>query len=150
MPRVVKPYPGHPAVKALLVLHSEIASALLANRDQWKRLTQDMKHVEAVVKMFDPAHDIRRIAVRRRKLNPWFRKGEGYRCALDALRKAEGPLTAREIGERMLASKGVTDATRKQVRDLAGGIQTGLRSHEDDTVARVGDGVPMRWMLITK
>lgn len=87
MPRVVKPYPGHPAVKALLVLHSEIASALLANRDQWKRLTLDMKHVEAVSRMFDPAHDIRRIAV-----NPirGSRKGEGYRCALDALRTAEG------------------------------------------------------------
>jgi len=59
-------------------------------------------------------------------------------------------LTAREIGERMLASKGVMEATRKQVRDLAGSIQTGLRNHEGDTVARVGDGVPMRWMLITK
>jgi hypothetical protein len=77
MPRVVKPYPGHPAVKALLVLHSEIASALLANRDQWKRLTLDMKHVEAVSRMFDPAHDIRRIAVRRRKSNPWFPEGRG-------------------------------------------------------------------------
>ena len=150
MPTVVKPYPGHPAVKALLVLHSEIASQLLANKEQARRLTNDMKCVERVVKMFDPAHDIRRIAVKRRKLNPWFKKGEGYRCALDALRKAEGPLTAREIRERMLASTGVTDATRKQVRDLAGGIQTGLRSHEGHTVARVGDGVPMRWMLITK
>ena len=38
MPRVVKPYPGHPAVKALLVLHSEIASQLLANKEQAKRL----------------------------------------------------------------------------------------------------------------
>jgi len=74
-----------------------------------------MKAVEAVIRMFDPEHDIRRIAVKRRKLNPWFKKGEGHRCALDALRKAEAPLTAGEIGERMLAAKGVTDATRKQV-----------------------------------
>jgi hypothetical protein len=136
MPRVVEPHPNHPAVKALLVLHSEIASGLLENKRQAKRLADDMRKVEAVIKMFDPAHDIRRIAVKRRKLNPWFRKGEGYRCALDALRKAEGPLTAREIGERMLASKGVMEATRKQVRDLAGSIQTGLRNHEGDTATR--------------
>jgi hypothetical protein len=145
MPRVVKPYPGHPPVKALLVLHSEIASQLLANKEQAKRLTNDMKCVERVIRMFDPAHNIRRIAVRRRKLNPWFKRGEGYRCALDLLRKAEKPLTAREIGERMLAERAVTGVTKKQVRDLAGGIQTGLRSHEGDTVARGDDGLPMRW-----
>ena len=126
----------------MLVLHSEIASGLLENKRQAKRLADEL------VEDFSE-RPLRRIAVKRRKLNPWFRKGEGYRCALDALRKAEGPLTAREIGERMLASKGVMEAT-KQVRDLAGGIQTRLRNHEGDTVARVGDGVPMRWMLITK
>jgi hypothetical protein len=50
----------------------------------------------------------------------------------------------------MLAAKGIVGVTKKQLRDLAGGIQTGLRSHEGDTVARVGDGVPMRWALIAK
>jgi len=59
-------------------------------------------------------------------------------------------LTAREIAERMLAAKGIVGVTKKQLRDLAAGIQTGLRSHEGDTVARVGDGVPMRWALIAK
>ncbi len=59
-----------------------------------------MKHVEAVIRLFDPAYDTRRISVRRRyKGNPWFKRGTLVRHALDVLRKAQGPLTAREITE---------------------------------------------------
>ena len=57
-----------------------------------------MKHVEAVIGLFDPAYDTRRISVRRRyKGNPWFKRGTlRSRHALDVLRKAQGLLTARE------------------------------------------------------
>jgi len=34
-----------------------------------------MQHVEAVIKMLDPAFNLRRIAVKRRQPNPWFRRG---------------------------------------------------------------------------
>jgi hypothetical protein len=34
-----------------------------------------MRHVEAVIRMFDPTYDVRRIAVKRRqKKNPWFKR----------------------------------------------------------------------------
>ena len=90
-----------------------------------------------------------RVAVRRRnKSNPWFRRGEGYRCALDVLRKAEAPLTVRQVADRMLATRGISDASQKQVRDLAGGILTSLRNHQG-AVVRVGEGMPMRWIVAT-
>lgn len=135
---------------ALLRLHAELGGRIKQNRDQAKRLASDMKAVEAVIKMLEPAYNVRHIAARRRnKSNPWFRRGEGYRYALDVLRKAEGPLTVREIAERMVALKGVTDATPKQIRDLAAASLTSLRNHQGQTVVKVGEGVPGRWRLVS-
>jgi hypothetical protein len=148
MPRVVKPYPGHPAVKALMVLHSDIASRQLANKEEAKRLVEDMKHVEAVIRMFDPARDIRPIAVRRRQPNPWFKRGTVFRHALDVMRQAEGPMTAREITLAMLAAAGVTDASPKAVRDLIGSVNSNLQNKRGSTVETIGEGMPVRWRLI--
>jgi hypothetical protein len=107
-----------------------------------------MKHVEAVIRLFDPAYDTRRISVRRRyKGNPWFKRGTLLRHALDVLRKAQGPLTAREITERMLAARGVSGATPKVMRGLMASVQTSLQNHDGKTVKRVGEGVPGRWQI---
>ena len=139
------------ALNALIRLHVETGAKLKENHKQAKRLAQDMKHVEAVIRMLAPGYDTRHMGHRRRfKPNPWFRKGEGYRGALDILRKAERPLTAPEIAKRMLAIKGVTDATPKQITMLAGAVRMSLRNHEGNAVVRVGEGMPMRWQLIAK
>jgi hypothetical protein len=96
------------ALHALTQLHSELAGKLLDAKTQAKRLTLAMLQVEAVMKMLEPGFSVASIAVRRRKPNPWFRRGTVYRCALEALKAAPGPLTAREIAEAMLAAKGIT------------------------------------------
>jgi len=72
-----------------------------------------MKHVEAVIRLFDPAYAVGRIAARRRyKGNGIFKRGTILRHALDVLRKAQGPLTAREITERMLEPAGTCQGLR--------------------------------------
>jgi hypothetical protein len=139
------------AVHALLRLHTELGVKIRENRDQAKRLAADMKAVETVIRMLEPGFNTRHMGHRRRlKPNPWFKRGEYYRGALDVLRKAERPLTAREIANRMLAAKGITGATLKQVRLLTAAIKTSLSKHMGGTVARVGEGMPMRWTLILK
>jgi hypothetical protein len=47
-----------------------------------------MRHVEAVIKMLDPAYNLNSIAVKRRQGNKWFKRGSLYRKALDVLRTA--------------------------------------------------------------
>jgi hypothetical protein len=66
----------------LAKLHSEIAGELLDNRAQAKRLTVAMMQVETVMKMLEPGYDVRPIAVRRRKPNPWFNRGTVFRSAI--------------------------------------------------------------------
>jgi hypothetical protein len=52
--------------------------------------------------MLDPTYNLRRIAVKRRQPNPWFKRDTVYRRAVDVLTTATEPLTAREIAERVL------------------------------------------------
>ncbi len=42
----------------------------------------------------------------------------------------------------MIITKGVTDATRKQVLSLAQGVLTSLRNHLGKTTQKVGEGYP--------
>ena len=72
-----------------------------------------------------------------------------FRHALDALRPANKPLTTREVVLAMLRANDVTEPTVKQVRDLYGGVQSSLRTCNGKSVARVGEGAPMRWKIIS-
>lgn len=128
-------------------LHAELAGKIQANKEQAERLAQDMKHVEAVLKLLDPSYDLRPIAIRRRKPNLWFKRGTVFRSALDVLRNAERPLTTREIAARMLAAKGVTAPADRDRRTLEGAVQSSLRNHRGKTVITVGEGMPVRWRL---
>jgi len=66
-----------------------------------------MKHGEAVLRMYDPNYDVAAIIGRRRiNGNPWFKRGTLYRCALDTLRTAAKPLTARELVIAIAGRKG--------------------------------------------
>ncbi len=106
MPQTFKAHPRHPAVDYLVRLHADIGGRILDNRKQAKRLIEDMKHVEAVLRMYDPNYNVAAIIGRRRiNGNPWFKRGTLYRCALDTLRTAAKPLTARELVIAMLAAK---------------------------------------------
>jgi hypothetical protein len=136
-----------PAIYALERLHAELGGKILANRKEAARLAQDMRHVEAVLKLLDPAFNVRQIAPRRRNnKNPWFRKGDLFRHAIGVLRQASSPMTAREITEALLRSRGVEPET-KHVRYLFGGVQASLRNHDGRTVERVGEGMPAHWKL---
>jgi len=128
-------------------LHAELAGKIIDNKKEAARLVEGMKHVEAVLKMLDPDYEIQRIAVRRRKPNPWFKRGTVFRSALDVLRIADGPLTAREIGERMLLAKGIKDPDKKAARDLWGAVNSSLVNHRGGIVVQIGALRPARWSL---
>jgi hypothetical protein len=135
------------ALHTLSLLHAELAGKLLDIAAERKRLTLSMLQVEAVMKLLAPGYNVQAIAVRRRKPNPWFKRGTVFREALDVLRTAERPLTAREITHRMLAAKGVENASMKAVRDLTGGVNSSLRNHKGGLVTAVGMGAPLQWKI---
>jgi hypothetical protein len=133
------------ATFALLRLHAELGGKIKDNKAEAKRLAECMKHVEAVLRMIKPGFNVRPIAVRRRKPNPWFKRGTVFRSAIEVLRKAERPLST--ITLRMLAAKGVESPTREQVRNLFGGVQASLRNNKGKSVV-CNDQRPALWSLV--
>jgi hypothetical protein len=87
--------------------------------------------------------------VKRRKANPWFKRGTVYRRAVDALRTAEQPLTAREIAERVLVVAKIANPNKAALADLTGTVLASLRNHAGKGVQRANEGSPAKWRLAT-
>jgi len=140
------PY-ARPAIQTLERLHAELGGKILENRQQHANLAEQMRHVEAVIKLLDPGYSLRAISVKRRKPNPWFKRGTVYRRAVDALRTATEPLTAREVAERVLATENIQSPDKAGLADLIGTINSSLRNHAGKGVQQVNDGIPAKWRL---
>ena len=148
MPHAFKANPNHPAVDYLVRLHADLGGQIQANKAEAIRLAVAMKHVEAVIKLFDPDYNVRVISVRRRqKTNPWFKRGTLFREALTLLRTAKEPLTVAQITDGVLTAKGIKDATLSQWRGIEAGLRSCLETNAGKTVQRAGEGHPMRWSV---
>src|SRR5207237_9259319 len=97
--------------------------------------------------MLDPSYSLRAISVKRRQPNPWFKRGTLYRRAVDALRTATEPLTAREIAECVLVARNIKRPDKAALADLAGSVLASLRNHKGKGVERTNAGSPARWRL---
>jgi hypothetical protein len=69
------------------------------------------------------------------------------RRAVDVLRTATEPLTAREIAERVLTAANVTNPDKDALADLAGSVLASLRNHKGKRIQRTNEGAPARWRL---
>jgi hypothetical protein len=78
---------------------------------------------------------------------PMVQAGHGLPRAVDALRTATEPLTAREIAERVLAAAKVDNPKKAAVADLTGSILASLRNHVGKGIQRTNEGSPARWRL---
>jgi hypothetical protein len=136
-----------PAINTLERLHMELGGQILENRQRYDELSHQMRHVEAVIKMLDPAYNLARITVKRRKPNKWFKRGTLYRRAVDVLRKATEPMTAMELAGAILTAEGIADASKEDVQGVSLGIQHSLKNHEGKGVQRTNEGSPARWKL---
>jgi hypothetical protein len=136
-----------PAINTLERLHAELGGQILENRQRHQELAEQMRQVEAVIKLLDPTYSVRAISVKRRKANPFFKRGTLYRAALDVLRNATGPMTVTEIASAAVKALGVEDADKRSIQNVGQGIQRSLQNHDGKGVERVGESVPARWIV---
>lgn len=133
------------ALHTLTLLHAELAGKIEGNRKTGDKLRAQMVQVEAVMKMLDPEFNARAISAKRRNVgNPWFKRGTLYRGVIDVLRRAQAPMTAREITDAVLAGK-TPQPTRKQATNLQAAVLVALRKRNGKSV--VGEGAPAGWRL---
>jgi hypothetical protein len=129
-------------------LQAELAGKLLENGREGRRLRRAIKHVEAVLKLLQPGYNLAPIAVRRRKANPWFKRGTVLRHVLEVLRKTEAPMTPREITEHMLQARGVTGAEAAQVVQLTKSVLSALQGHKGKSLVAHAQTHPVKWSVV--
>jgi hypothetical protein len=134
-------------VSALVRKFSEIKGNLKAAEKHSRALRADLVHIEAVLKLFRSDYKTAAIiATRPKRAIRWGRRGHGWRTALEILRKAEAPMSAREIGLQAARKLGVEpngEPLRYLVTSIADSLRRGIKK---GIIVQIGDH-PRRWQI---
>ena len=104
---------GSHALSGLVAKRAEIAGQITQVRVTLRQLIADLDHVDAAIRIFDPAFDIEGIKPKApTALFPVYFRGEFVRVILDMMREAKGPVTTKEIALHVMTGRGLstTDA----------------------------------------
>jgi hypothetical protein len=125
----------------LIKLHSRLEGELRKQR-------KNLAHVRAVIEIVEPGFDVSGIKpIRSNKLNPFFKRGEAFLFALDALREATEPLRPMEIAVAMLAKKGVPKPTAEQRRAAWNAVKNTMDGYNGRAVVSIGHPHARRWSI---
>ena len=93
-------------VSGLVAKQGELAGEVEHHRRELQRLADELGHVDATIRLFDPGYDLGAIRVRQRgHRHQWFGPGECQRLVLDVLREAAEPLSGNELTHALLVRK---------------------------------------------
>jgi hypothetical protein len=115
-------------ISALRNKRSELDGALMQAEKLATRIRGDLDAIDRALKVFDPAIDLHAIRpIVRRPRTKFFAHGRFSRAVLDTLRRAEGPLTYRQIAERINAEHKLGAESVHAMRDLMQKVRSVLR-----------------------
>lgn len=136
-------------VTGLVAKRSEMAGLIQHFQSEISRISGDLRHLDATIKLFAPEFDLRTVrAKEHRERNQYFRPGERPRMVLDILRESQGVMTARQIAEAIILRKGLESSA-----DLVGQLQKNVLQAVKDlegkgTLAQGGiDGAARAWRI---
>ena len=135
------------ALAALKRKRAAFAGEILDYKKKIKWREEQLKHLDATIRVFEPDFDIESIpASRPQKRVKLFRQGELGRMLLDALRKADEPLSSREIAAEVIQAMGHSESS---LPAMAQRVRSNLSYHEKQTgrVVKVGKGADAKWKL---
>jgi hypothetical protein len=114
-------------VAGLVRKRAELAAFRKGLEGELHKVTCDIDHLDAAIRLFDP--DITPRAVRRYATKHRAKKGTCRRFVLTALREATGPITSYAITERWIAERGLNadQPTFVILRKRIGACLTALR-----------------------
>ena len=135
-------------IGALRNKRAELAGVVMQLERQLSGQRADLAHLDATLRLFDPTIRLTEIRPRRRYVrNTWFRHGECLRLIYDALREAGQPVTTRDLCNRIMRIKAISDAEARS-RELVQRTLLGSLNRAKDTIARTEVGGIVAWQLI--
>lgn len=101
-------------ISGLVSKRSELAGLVQHYQVEISRITGDLNHIDATIKLFSPEFDLRTVRTKEhRERNQYFKSGECPRMTLDILRESSDALTSRQIAADMLRRKGLEPSVEK-------------------------------------
>ena len=95
-------------VSGLVAKRSELAGEVEHYRRELQRLGEELGHLDATIRLFDPAYDLGAVRPRKRgRRTQWFAPGECQRLVLETLRDAAQPLSGHALAQALVARKGL-------------------------------------------
>lgn len=112
-------------VAGLVAKHAELSDLRERYKAEIKKLTVDIDHLDAAIRLFDPKADT--YAIKEYVTKHRAEKGSVKRFVLDAFREADAPLTSRIITEMWAADRGLAadEATYAILRKRVGACMKG-------------------------
>ncbi len=98
---------------ALTRKHAEISGKIGHARLVLRQLAVELEHIDATIRIFNPAIDIGAIRAKTVPLRDPAHKGEIARIVIDTLREADDPVTPRAITERLMEVRCLNGADRE-------------------------------------
>lgn len=107
-------------VAGLVAKHAELIALREKYKAEIKKLTVDIDHLDAAIRLFDPNADT--YAIKQYVVKHRAQKGSVKRFVLGCLREAHEPITSRQITEAWAEDRGLVadDATLATLRKRVG------------------------------
>ncbi len=103
-------------VAGLAKRRAELSGEADTLRARLAAIGTDLGHLDAVIRQFDPEHDIAAIRPKRTRTTDATGRGEMSRYLLGVLREAKGPLTTIEVAQQFMADREIDAGDRRAVR----------------------------------
>lgn len=137
-------------VSGLVAKRSELAGLIQHYQAEISRMTGDLHHLDAAIKLFAPEFDLRTLPHKEyRKRNQYFKPGECPRMTLDILRESNSALTSRQVAEAMIRSKALElSAERIELFQKCALNVLNRLENKGLVVRNTAKGVPHTWKIV--
>lgn len=117
-------------ISGLKAKRSELAKYRADLERELKKVTCDLDHLDAAIRLFDPDADIRKVKIYATKHRA--KKGHMRRFCLDSLRRSPEPLSSKAITEAWVLDRGLRtdEATYVILRKRVGACLIALRNQK--------------------
>jgi len=137
-------------ISGLVSKRSELAGLVQHYQTEIIRISGDLNHIDATIKLFAPEFDLRTVRTKQhRERNQYFKSGECPRMTLDILRESSDALTSRQIAADMLRRKGLEPSVEK-IDQLQKSALNVLKRLEDKGLVMQGiqKGISHTWKIV--
>ena len=116
-------------IAGLQAKRKELVKLRAALEADVRKVTCDLDHIDACIRLFDPSADTA-AAIKRYATKHRAKKGQMRRFVLDQLKAAPGPSTSLDIAEAWIADRGLKadHGTRVMIRKRVGACLTALQA----------------------